>query len=631
MEKDATYWQYLAHIQHDVQACAQKNNHGRNYIRLFRPYNAHKMNIQGTFADAVEKEGCARPHFDARSACSLGMIAAAQFETYQAMVTAEASPLAGPDAFEAYLDAHLTDFCLDPEECRRAGGGAPETWKKALLARCVLAACRSGGFTLRFSQEADKQAVMQALGGSCCSIEQDPENALLLRLSGRPSALDLAALEGFSICEGANGGIAVGARTAGEDAFPALYTPKYAHAYTHPGGALYSGVIPRLLHVEYQKPGMSNTGIEKLLLHTGRTSYLTMYGMARTDVLRHPFLQEITAEGETLAGWNVRFDQNEVQAQNVYLQTLRAQDARYAACPAGKEGEAFEQELAALNAYLDTSWNVHNINISGNLITSDDYCLYTRRAGNIEDAGNFYCSVNGGGEIDDDSVSFYETSVEEDVPTICYGEKPYYFGREMTREAIAELGTIDISNVWKYYGLTAMGHITDENDAHRIWLHFNVLGERRCTDTFDFIREQKAQAAESFESSSLFGYQLNLFATKRALAGYRMHRMLDWIIDQKDTLTLIAVFAVSMILNETFLDLDNILSLIFVGIMAIVYLYQWHLWRKERKSRRTINCLACKANIPYHWYTALFAPAEKTHLDAVFLYLSVLRLEQIFH
>ena len=32
-----------------------------------------------------------------------------------------------------------------------------------------------------------------------------------------------------------------------------------------------------------------------------------------------------------------------------------------------------------MNLYLSQSWNIHNVNVSGNLITADDYCIYVNK------------------------------------------------------------------------------------------------------------------------------------------------------------------------------------------------------------------------------------------------------------
>ena len=141
-----------------------------------------------------------------------------------------------------------------------------------------------------------------------------------------------------------------------------------------------------------------------------------------------------------------------------------------------------------------------------------------------------------------------------------------YFGKELTREAIAELGITDDSHVWTYYGLSLMGQKHNPADEHRMSFHFNVLGERRCTDEFEHIREQKQNAPENFESTNLYGYKLAVFQTRREKWSYiSKDFFLPKLLEYKDTIMWMIILLSQILLSNysAIRDLTFILTCIF--------------------------------------------------------------------
>lgn len=212
--------------------------------------------------------------------------------------------------------------------------------------------------------------------------------------------------------------------------------------YKSNAGALYSGVIPRLNKVTYREPSLDNQTVEGFKLHLGRTSYFTMRSMGETDVKNHPFMNvEVDFGAYRGTFWDIisAIDEYEILVQNEYYEEMEKVDDDYSngkgeysdvlGTEKSKEKRKIEKDIEILNEYLKYSIAQHNINISGNLITEDGVCLYTLRGGNIEDSGDYYCSANGGSEIYDKSVDFYRNSVEEDIPSIRYGNENVYFDR----------------------------------------------------------------------------------------------------------------------------------------------------------------------------------------------------------
>ena len=375
--------------------------------------------------------------------------------------------------------------------------------------------------------------------------------------------------------------------------------------YKSNAGALYSGVIPRLNGVEYKEPSMDNASLEGIFLTLGRTSYFTMVAMGRVVETGHPFMtNELNIEGYrgTFAQISEAFDKYEVMIQNEYYEKIEACDKKYREWmkdEINKYGSKIEEDISILNNYLENSLAQHNINISGNLITEDGVCLYTQRGDEIEDSGDYYPSVNGGSEIYDTDVDFYKNSVQEDIPSINYNKENVYFGQELTREAIAELGLIDDSHVWNFYGITCMGQKKEIND-HRLSFHFNVIGERRCMDEFMHIGEQKKKSAENFESKDLFGYRFETHPNRRSQFGALfLNTLLPAIIDNKDTIVWVLILIYSLYRHKSLSEngIESMLSLAFVFASLIMILYRVYSWRILRKHEKVVSIVVNDSNI----------------------------------
>ena len=321
--------------------------------------------------------------------------------------------------------------------------------------------------------------------------------------------------------------------------------------------AIYSGCIPRLLSVEFIEPNESNTTIGQFKLQLGHTSYITMFGLSKFDVMSDDLMNCEIINGLTCRELNKIFDEEELNSIKEYMSCTNANDAN-------DPNDYLKNELLYLNNYLSNDLNVHNINVSGNLITSDGYCIFTQRGGSVVDEHTLYPSVNGGAEIFDDQVEFYKNSVEEDFPTILYNKDKVHFSHEHTREAVGELGINDNAISWNYLGISVMAGKPHEKLGSRTPLHFNILAEKYCLDTFDNLNNQRMYASESFENENMFGYNLNIFKNRIDLLKYRLYKIIKWCMSNKDIVTIIFLL---IFLRQTLTD-SNIKKLL-LGIIAI--------------------------------------------------------------
>lgn len=483
--------------------------------------------------------------------------------------------------------------------CEKSNVDIREVLQKSLYARCLINAYYVCGLTLTVEKGVQREHLsyyIKMLRNDCMIRCMYDEKKSILSFHGKPQIETFKALEESQLRIRVNenklilGDIGVPL----QEVFNLSDENSLSKYYKNNAGALYSGVIPRLCHVEYCSPTMDNSSLEGFKLHLGRTSYFTMRAMGRN--LQHVYL-DICVDSRLLnLSYNdviKAFDLYEIECQNDYYLTIDNFQNE------NNLQKRMELELGALNQYLSHSISQHNLNVSANLITKDDLCLYTLRGGEIEDSGDYYCSVNGGSEICDSNVPFYHHSVEEDIPTITYNKENVYFGKELTREAIAELGITDDSHVWTYYGLTVMGQKNNPADVHRMSFHFNVLGERRCTDEFEHIREQKQNATENFESTNLYGYKLAVFQTHREKWIYICKDFfLPKLLEYKDTIMWMIILLSQITLSNysAIRDLTFILTCIFAVFSLCMFILNLRYIIKKNKFTSHIMLIANQDN-----------------------------------
>ena len=661
--------EFLRRVNVVLEQMSAENRHSRSYIRLLRPYNEKKLNIIGSFEEALALEAHSVMTFSREARKSFGIVPEETFEKIRDLALGANSIFASVECFKKYVEENWRNFCTDPDEFQNCFSHAvSQGWVhldvfdqdmreayrsafcKALYARCLLQATRVSGFWMRsFRNNAKDDDLLKTILDKDVMVDKTvlaktwDKRSGVFRVCGRMLDSTLSALDEhfrFEVRTLPNDMVVLDilprTQQGGAD-FVNLYDKKYARTYTFSGSAIYSGVIPRLCHVEYVEPQMGNEEIQQMRLILGRTTYMTMYGLNSSDILNHPFLNMIRENlsnscgrvvSLTLRELNILFDQMEIRAQEEYWSNM----SHHCGMPdAVVEDELTKEDFRICNEYLAHSWNIHNINISGNLITADGYCIYTRRGHDVVDSGNLYCSVNGGCELVDSQVSFYRSSVPEDLPTIQYGSQPVYFGGELTREAIGELGIGDTSVQWNYYGVSLMGRNLKANHGVRqtIWFHFNVLGERQCLDTFDSILESKKLAAESFESEEMFGYKMLPFSTIPEMVSWMFIAVIKRILENSGVLSFF-VMAYAVYRGQSQLDLNNKL-VCAIGILAsILFVYKTIAFAISYRTKRIVVSWQNKGRVVFEKLLKNSLLGRGKQKDPVFMALIALRFMRVF-
>ena len=652
---------FLTAVNEFVKAEAAKKAKERTYIRLFRPYNTNPLNIMGSFSEAIQREdaGHGEEHFTELSRNSFGLIAAEQFSDYCFLYSKHFSIFRDSESFRTYVDSYFSHFVIDPDEleialaycksrnnalhniataCEKSNVDIREVLQKSLYARCLITAYYVCGLTLTVEKsvgQEDLSYFIEMLRNDCmirCTYDREKS---ILSFHGKPQMETFGALEKspLRILVHENKLVLGYVGVPLKEIFHLSDENPLSKCYKSNAGALYSGVIPRLCRVEYCSPTMDNSSLEGFKLHLGRTSYFTMRAMGRN--LQHVYLD--LCVDSRLSNLSYRdvlkaFDLYEIACQDDYYLTIDNFQNE------SNPEKRLALELEALNQYLSHSIGQHNLNVSANLITKDDLCLYTLRGGEIEDSGDFYCSVNGGSEIYDSNVPFYHHSVEEDIPTITYNKENVYFGKELTREAIAELGITDDSHVWTYYGLSLMGQKYNPADEHRMSFHFNVLGERRCTDEFEHIREQKQNAPENFESTNLYGYKLAVFQTRREKWSYiSKDFFLPKLLEYKDTIMWMIILLSQILLSNysAIRDLTFILTCIFALFSLCMIILNIRYIIRRNKVISHIMLIVNQDNIMdigtlCESIRKKMKFKEQIRMDNIFRLLTVMRLQHHF-
>lgn len=613
---------------------AAKNQHNRKYIHLYRPYLNTPLNIVGSFDEAIDKEIKAQnnnnnalvEHFCEDSRCSFGMIADESFSLYQSKALEADSIFSNENAFYQYVDNNYKNFCVDEEEfakfslvtCEKSA--KQSDYQKSLYARCVLACAWSFGFTISTNNE----TLINELKNDAYSYLVKNKDTQSITLYGRPSENLIKKYFETDIV------IHTEKLSDKKVMFGKLYTTDNIDYYVSGSVALYSGVIPRLCRLKYERPGIGNNDVHKLIMMLGRTSFMTMHCLNHkftAKLLEHPFLQKNEC-GRPWSELNKAFDMAEVKNQKKYIYRMRElwnnkEDM------SNSLSNRLNDDIEILNEYLSNSWNVHNVNVSGNINTGDGYCIYTKRSNKVSDSGQLFCSVNGGSEIADSNVNYYKNSVQEDIPTIIYKKGQFYFGGELTREAIAELGVTDNSPYWNYLGITSMAGMAidnnnlDEECKHVLWLHFNVLGEKVCPDTFDSIYQRRKLATEGFENSEIKGYQVHIISNPKENIRKLLLEFLQRLIDWKDILTFLVLFAI--IGNNSLKDINNIIALFFVIIYLLLVFVQFINKRKKKIRLRIRNIRIYKKNC-FNKFNEFISEKNDTQVDNIYYVLSNLHM-----
>lgn len=329
--------------------------------------------------------------------------------------------------------------------------------------------------------------------------------------------------------------------------------------YTYVGeGYYYSGVMPRVMKVEYKDNQASNTLIKQIRFHVCKTTYATVDMMDNTSIVQHPFFNEYLHNRNTRS-LMMEFDHYEDKCQTMLYHSKSHQ----------------EEELIHLNHYLQQSFNTHTIAVSCNIKTADGYYIAAKRNTNSIDAGEYYCTANGQSEFIDKHVSFYQESVFEDMPTMVYdSEYRVDLNNELRREVIAELGISSLNSEWNYVGVSFLSvNNTDLPQATitKRRMHFNVLALNKTPLNYIEVKKNQSYATERLENEEIIGFKPILI---NSIFDLGKHLLLNAyrLLDQYKSKVLFLIFIISYLIARNW-NLSEILMLSFevkVDIILII-------------------------------------------------------------
>ena len=264
------------------------------------------------------------------------------------------------------------------------------------------------------------------------------------------------------------------------------------------GDVFYSGVLPRTLKIEEKDSWHSNKGVISIYLYYEKSTYATVFALDN-NFTKHPLLAN---------------DKDKIIAFFCYDDACKRTHLTKT-IESGKNGR--QKLMSDINDYLKCSYNVNQIGVTGNIISSDDYLIYGKRAQKSIDSGKVYPSANGNVEIADENVEFYSDSVDVDYPTINADSKMNSFGLELCRETEAELNLSLSNNLLKCYGIIISGIMPPENEQVAEYpfrnrrLHFNILFKQKVDIDFKKIQQLQAIATEKYENSELHGLSVKVY------------------------------------------------------------------------------------------------------------------------
>ena len=354
------------------------------------------------------------------------------------------------------------------------------------------------------------------------------------------------------------------------------------------GDVFYSGVLLRPVHIEEKSVWTSNKNISTVCIYYERSTYGTVYTLDQV-LVEHPLLSE--EEIKLIK----KFLSSDDQCKKEWL---------------GKEvedGEAGRRDvIAQVNGYLKKSYNVNQIGVTGNIITSDDVLIYGKRPKTAIDGGFLYPSVNGNAEIADEDVEFYCDSAEVDFPSMHVDALPFRFGKELCREAEAELNIAVNNNLWKCYGFTISGIMPEENkEDKKRRMHFNIVFKQKINYSFDEILEMQKTAVENYENGELHGVKIKTYENRVDYIAKGFDSLVKAVMNSRDiigsVLTLALFFLSIQNLDYSVNTLNTMISAFFAGLVILttgtdVFKRVWR-WYKRTKYLHKVKIIKNVKNV----------------------------------
>lgn len=362
------------------------------------------------------------------------------------------------------------------------------------------------------------------------------------------------------------------------------------------GNIYYSGTMPRVKRIDYDTDHPSSEQIKYLTMHVERTTFATVDCMDNPIVMLHPFFKD---KERPLYDYLLDFDRYEDRVQEKYLYNQKEESS-------DGQTQYEKNEIKNINEYLEKSFNTHTVAVSANIETADQYLLVGKRGKGTIDDGEYYCSVNGQSEFNDENVSFYQDSVYEDLPTLNFNSKKRIdLNNEIQRETIAELGISMFEQDWQYYGVSYLSINNKINGASyenaakvtKRRMHFNVLTYNKSYSDFEEIYNNHENVTENFENSFIEGIRLNVYKDWKEFIKYFIEKTSAIAYNHSGIISF-SILSITMLIN--FISGKRNSEISSMGVLdifeiAIVLMYitvisvKWFSNKEVRQRRRTIR------------------------------------------
>lgn len=369
------------------------------------------------------------------------------------------------------------------------------------------------------------------------------------------------------------------------------------------GNVYYSGTMPRVKKIEYDTDHPTSEQIKYLIMHVERTTFATVDCMDNPIIMLHPFFSDLYNEIPRY-DYLLDFDryEDEMQSKYLYNQKEAVNDV---------QTEYEKKEIENINNYLKNSFNTHTVAVSANIETADQYLLVGKRGKGTIDDGEYYCSVNGQSEFNDERVSFYQDSVYEDLPTLDFNSnKRIDLNNEIQRETIAELGISMFEQDWQYYGVSYLSinneanqsksngnKLEDAANVSKRRMHFNVLTYNKSYSDFEEVYTNHENVTEKFENSFIEGIRLNLYRDWKEFLKQSIEKISAFAYNHSGILSF-SILSITMLINFiskksnstiTSMAVTDVFELIVILLYVAVITVKWISNKNVRQHRRTVK------------------------------------------
>ena len=127
----------------------------------------------------------------------------------------------------------------------------------------------------------------------------------------------------------------------------------------------------------------------------------------------------------------------------------------------------------------------------------------------------------------------------------------------------------------------------DDNAKQAVWLHFHVLAERQCIDSFDQIIKNRENAAEKYENYKVFGYKLEMYTNTSEKVRKGFLRSIQCALDNVDLIAFI-VLIIGLINGRNILWGEDNLIIIFGLLSTLLVIYRLKNFMDETELKKKV-------------------------------------------